>query len=916
MSGLNGNVGYSTKSSDHNAVLPEGYTLNRKISAAVFAAVASSQGHQAAAQSADTLSLDEVVVTAQRRSENIQNVPITVQALTTETLDNLKVTTIDEFVKFLPNVQAASSGPTHGNFSIRGLSIGAAILQGGGTVGQWPTVGLYYDDQAVQMPGRNLDVYAADLERIEVLEGPQGTLFGAGAQAGVVRYITNKPKQGVTEAYFRAGYATTAGGADSTSFQGALNLPLSDKLAVRMVAYNDSRGGYIDNVPSTFTRRSTDISFASLTGGRVPTDSVVIDNYRIARKDINDVTYKGARFGVSYDVNDDWNVLLVQSYQDINSGGVFYEMPFGSDCPDPTRESTCTSGGPSNAGGVRGVPLKDYQVTLFNDSITKDSYQNTALTISGKIGDFDVVYSGSRLSRDNFIQGDYTNYARGLYGAYYQCTGYSGASVDKCYSPSSVWQNTIENINTSHEIRFSTPADWKVTAVAGLFYEEREVNDTTEWLYKSVPECTVGGPQGCFFWLDPAKTAKFASASFNNPNRRNSATGFFNDFQRTYEQKAAFMSLDWHITDTLTVTAGTRYFEGFNQMLGGNVGSFFCKQYGTGISTKTGMCATPFGTNLNEQAINSFTDKGFRSRVNVSWKATDDLLLYATWSEGFRPGGFNRGSAQVLRAVDRSTGTARRGNFNQFQLPFLFKSDDLVNYEIGWKSTLMDNRVVFNGAIYNVKWDNAQSGIFAPQAGFGNITVSVNGPSYETKGINMSLTALVSEGLTIEGAASYNKAELTNNPQFVNNIAGTPTFGQNITEAWVGSAASGRAVNVKDVFGVEGDPAAYAPEFQANVRARYEWSANSYDWYTQVGIVYTDERLSASNRLQAYTLEAYTDVGLSAGVAKDNWTAELVVTNVTDRHDAEFISATQFVETRNPPRPRTIGLQFGYRFAD
>jgi outer membrane receptor protein involved in Fe transport len=212
--------------------------VNKKISAAVFAALAS-QGQNATAQnsgSEDSLSLDEIVVTAQRRSENIQDVPITVQALTSETLENLKVTTIDEFVKFLPNVQAASVGPTHGNFSIRGLSIGGAVLQGGGTVGQWPTVGLYLDDQAVQLPGRNLDVYAADLERIEVLEGPQGTLFGAGAQAGVVRYITSKPKQGVTEASFRAGYATTAGGEDSGSVQGMLNLPLSDKLAVRMVA--------------------------------------------------------------------------------------------------------------------------------------------------------------------------------------------------------------------------------------------------------------------------------------------------------------------------------------------------------------------------------------------------------------------------------------------------------------------------------------------------------------------------------------------------------------------------------------------------------------------------------------------------------------------------------------------------------
>jgi len=892
--------------------------VNKKISAAVFAALAS-QGQNATAQTGggeDSLGLDEIVVTAQRRNENIQDVPITVQALTTETLENLKVSTIDEFVKFLPNVQAASAGPTHGNFSIRGLSIGAAVLQGGGTVGQWPTVGLYLDDQAVQLPGRNLDVYAADLERIEVLEGPQGTLFGAGAQAGVVRYITNKPKQGITESYFRAGYSTTAGGDESSNVQGVLNLPVSDRMAVRLVAYNDSRGGYIDNVASTFTRRTTDTAFRVLTGGRVPTDSVAIDNFKIVRDNINPVTYKGARLGVSYDFNDSWNVLVAQSFQDIDSSGVFYEMPFGSDCPDPKREATCTQGGPQNA-AVRGKPLGPYQVTLFNDSITKDSYSNTAITVTGRVGELDLVYSGSRLSRDNFIQGDYTNYARGLYGVYYQCTGYSGASVDKCYTPSSIWQDTINNTNVSHELRLSTPSDWNIAAIAGVFYEERKLNDDTEWLYKSVPECTIGGPKSCFFALNPGATPKFANASFNNPGLRNSSTGFFNDFKRTYEQKAAFLSVDWKLTDSVTVTAGTRYFDGYNQMLGGNVGSFYCKQYGTGLSDKTGICTgpatglAPYGTNVNNQAINSFTDKGFRSRVNVSWRMSDDLLLYATWSEGFRPGGFNRGSSAVLRSVDRSSGVAKAGTSRQFQIPLFFKSDDLVNYELGWKSTIMENRVVFNGAVYQVKWENAQSGIFAPQAGFGNLTVSVNGPSYETQGIQMSLSARVSDALTIEGAASYNKAELTNNPQFINNIAGTPGFGKPITESWVGGP-----VSVANVFGVEGDPAANAPEIQANVRSRYEWSANEYDYYWQLGLVYMDDRRSAANRLQTFQLKSYTDVSLSAGVARDKWTAELVVSNLTDRREADFASSSQFVETRNPPRPRTIGVQFGYNFGE
>ena len=604
-------------------------------------------------------------------------------------------------------------------------------------MGQWPTVGLFLDDQGTQMPGRNLDVYAADLERIEVLEGPQGTLFGAGAQAGALRYITNKPKHNKTEGYFKAGFGTTAFGANSSSLQGVLNLPLSDKLAMRAVIYNDSRGGYIDNVPSTFTRRSTDAAFALRTNGRVPTDSPVIDNFKIARNDINDLTYKGARVGLSYNVNDDWEVLVTQSYQDLATGGVFYEMPFGTDCPTPSNPASCSRGGPTGT-TVQGVPLGKYQVNLFNDGNTRDKFSNTALTVTGKIGSFGFVYSGAYLTRTNAITNDYTNYARGVYGAYYQCTGYSGASVNKCYSPSSVWNDTIKNKNQSHEIRFSTPSDWKVTGVGGIFWESRKVNDDTEWLYKTVPECTIGGPGSCFLALDPKATPKFANASLNNPNRRVSATGFFDDFKRTYEQKAAFVSLDWHITDTLTLTGGTRYFNSDNQMLGANVGSFFCKNY-QAVSTVTGICTgpaagnAPFGTNLNNQVPNTFTSKGFRSRGNLSWKAAEDILLYATWSQGFRPGGFNRGSSEQLRGVDRSTGVARRATYNQWQIPFAFESDDLVNKEIGWKTTFFNNRLQFNGAIYLEDWANVQSAIFAPQAGFGNLTIGVNGPTYRPR---------------------------------------------------------------------------------------------------------------------------------------------------------------------------------------
>src|SRR6185312_2485448 len=166
-------------------------------------------------------------------------------------------------------------------------------------------VAVYLDDQSELLPGRDLDVYAVDLERIEVLEGPQGTLFGAGAQAGVVRFITNKPKLDTFEADVNAGYGVTSGGDPSTHVNATFNFPLIEgKLAGRVVIFNDRRGGFIDNLPAYFARGSEDLGIADAIGGVVPTNSMVINNYQITANNINPLTYDGIRGELLFKVND------------------------------------------------------------------------------------------------------------------------------------------------------------------------------------------------------------------------------------------------------------------------------------------------------------------------------------------------------------------------------------------------------------------------------------------------------------------------------------------------------------------------------------------------------------------------------------------------------------------------------------
>ncbi|MGH8169567.1 MAG: TonB-dependent receptor plug domain-containing protein, partial [Steroidobacteraceae bacterium] len=332
--------------------------------------------------------LQEVIVTAERRVQNAQDVPITIQALTGQTLQALHVETLSDYLKYVPNVTMAETGPGEDTLFIRGISTGLSGVQALAATGQFPNVALYLDDQPTDMPGRQLDVYAVDLERIEVLEGPQGTLFGAGAQAGVVRYVTNKPALNTLEVTANAGYGTTAYGDPNSSVSAVLNLPLiEDALAARVVIFTDHRGGYINNLPATFARSGTDLGLADENGGVVPANSPTIDNYELVGNAINPVTYQGGRASLLWKINDDWSALVEQTYQSMDAQGVFYQTPYGS-------EGTVLSASGVPSGGQ---PLPPYSVNLFEPSYNRDTFENTALTVKGKVGLLSLVYSGSYL---------------------------------------------------------------------------------------------------------------------------------------------------------------------------------------------------------------------------------------------------------------------------------------------------------------------------------------------------------------------------------------------------------------------------------------------------------------------------------------------------------------------------------------
>jgi outer membrane receptor protein involved in Fe transport len=858
-------------------------------------AIAADTGPVAQTNDAST-GLGEIVVTAQRRSENIQDVPIAIQAFTTETLQQLNVTTFDDLIKYLPNVSASSAGPAQSQIFMRGLGVGDQGTQSGGAINGFPNVAIYLDDQSGQLPGRNLDVYAADLERVEVLEGPQGTLFGAGAQAGVIRYITNKPKMDVTEGSVTAGYGVTAGGDPNSDVTAVLNLPvIADTLALRAVIYDDHHGGYINNVPGTFTRKNTDlgIHYGNYPAGcaplqspspgvpvcQVPPGSPVINNYNLAGNAINPVTYQGLRLSGLWDINSDWNALLTQSYQSIDADGVFYQMPDSSD----------------------GEPLPRQSVTLFNNSYNKDKFENTALTINGKIDELKLVYTGAYLVRNIAQQQDYTNYARGLYAGYYQCHGAEPTNglAASCSSPASTWTEIERNTHQSHELRLSTPDDWRIRDILGAYWEELEIDDQLNWLYKTLPACTTAVTSGCL-----TDVATIPGTSVNNPGTRNDNVAFFNDVQRGYRQTAFFTSLDFDIIPkVLTVTAGTRYYRFVNDEKGTVAGSFGCYEAGPG------PC---FASATNVDAENLHTKyTGFKSRANVTWHILPDVLVYYTWSQGFRPGAFNRNNACYIPGAL---------GINQYCSPLAFASDNLTNNEIGWKSEFFDHRLQWNGAVYQESWNNVQVAFFDPGV-LGNVGFGTNGPNYRVRGVETSFIAEITRGLTAQGAASWNSSTQTNspylianNPQLLSNPATKGEYGQPI-------------LSVTNPYGPVGGPSANSPPLQFNLRLRYQWSIDAYNAFVQAGGTHTAHSFTQSSANPAlsqggnvsttlirFENPAYSQFDASMGVSKDAWSAELFAQNLTDSNASTFTSTNQFVIAQSILRPRVIGVKIGYKF--
>ncbi|HCR67393.1 MAG TPA: TonB-dependent receptor [Oceanicaulis sp.] len=871
-------------------------SLKKRVLASTMlsAAMGVAMGGMASAQ------VDRIVVTATKTEQDSQSIPVAVSAIGADDLAELDVDVFADYLVQLPGVTAGGSGPGQNTIYIRGIASTTPNLTTAGVAGLAPNVAFYLDEQPLAQPGRNLDVYAVDLERVEVLPGPQGTLFGASSQAGTVRMITNKPLLGVYEAAANFGLSFTEGGEESYSTDVMVNLPVGDNFALRMVGFWDQQGGYIDNVAGTVntsesarfrpsgTVRSNGVPVNANRGGfQAGADLSAVtfidaDNSALVEDDFNDTTYSGFRISGRYEFNPDWRLTVSAMSQQLDTDGVFFQDP----------------------------ELEDYDVQRYNDEFLEDDFVNASWTLEGRLAMLDVVYTGAFTDRDSEQVIDYTEYMFvGQYFPYYTCEGsvtYPGAAAPSgtCYSPESVVGSTTNTTVESHELRFNTPQDqrWRVTA--GGFYSSTEVEERNDFTYFGSVDADPFGPFAPNFPFQTGFTSD--DGPFPEP------VIFRNDVKRTDEQLGLFGEVSYDLVPgVFAVTAGARYYD-IEVDLAGSANASFCNSggtdanaFGTDISdlyngdgqyTFRGTCDTSRHITYNDtqsiadilaidpalsqaQAQQIFNaarapdvaaSEGSIFKLTGTWTPAAGMLFYATYSEGFRPGLLNRpGGAPGP---------------NGYTVPFAIDSDELTNYELGWKLDLFEDQVRFNGSAFFVEIEDLQTTIFDPS--IVNLFFSDNAANAEILGLEGDVTWAPADvpGLTVSSAFSILDSE--------------------ITEV---------LVPTNDV--VVGEELAYAPNLQLNARARYEWQLeNTWTAHVQGQVIYSSDSRSDIIEINAAEVEGYATLGLRTGLTSENWSAELFVDNVTNEN-AEL--ANNYINDRErvtPMRPRTYGIRFGISY--
>jgi len=875
--------------------------------------------------------LGEIIVTATRQSESIQKVPISLQALSSDTLAQRQVKGMSDFAALLPSVSFEGLGPGRNTAFFRG------IVPAGG---EYASVGYYLDD--IPITGTAVpDIHVYDMQRIEALAGPQGTLYGAGSLAGTIRFITNKPKIGSFEfgadlegnKYGKGGYGT--------EFQSYINIPVSDTFALRAMGYYRHDGGYVDNVDNKGKYNNGTPAILTLgddnpdtPGDDNPATTYALSNAAIAKKDYNPIYEYGGRLEALWEPAPDWTLNASLTTQ--------RQIAYGYFGYDPR--------------------LGDLKVHDYDQTRRDDKWYQAALTIHGHIGDFDLVSATGYFGRRSQLLNDYAYYtvtydhAGQGFESYLQffdkagCTG--SGSATKCttfLNPTQYYHDNQKRSKFTQEIRLTTPKSWPFDITLGGFYQ-RQKNQINQFyaihnLDKSVGYTQTGGgtvaggligvPAKYAIGYDDAGVPFFDTTSVIDPTGNPLGTmilgqrnvrddGFYiieND--QYYHDEAIFAEGHYKITPTLKITGGIRYFwtdfslTGFQgvQSSALNAPSIFLPNLAKDPSAVG--CPLPLtgdrllcrNTNaLDPLSVGRYKEHGETHKIAVDWQFQPDKMIYANYSTGFRPGGYNRPL--------RIRGTATIPAFLVATPPY--ESEKLTNYELGVKATF--NHIFrINASIYLEKWSNIQySEVVSGAQGANYIG---NAGNAEVRGFEYDADLKLGK-VTISTSGAYNDGKLKGNFCAFNADPVAKSIVQ-LSSCTVGKNIDGSNPPVPEVAAADGTRLPRQPKFKGTTSIRYDSNFGEYKGYLQGAALYqtgATQDLSVDNDALLGDTSGFVSFDFSAGIAKEHWSLDMFIQNAFDRRgeltrntfcSITFCSGSSRAFTI---RPQFFGLRVGYKY--
>lgn len=806
-------------------------SLRLPLTLAIYVALSSFAFANTNEQSADeqtgaakdkAVELDAVQVTAQKRKENLQKVPISIQVIGNKKLTEMNVNDFEDYAKLLPSLTYTTGEGGTSTPYFRGVVSG----NDGNHSASMPSVGVYFDEQPVTTIGGALDIHVYDIERVEALAGPQGTLYGASSQSGTLKIITNRPDA----SKFAAGYGlelnSVAHGGTGNVAEGYINLPISDNAAIRLVGWSKQEAGYIDNV------------FGSRT---FPSSGITINNTNLVEEDYNDTRTVGARAALKVDLTENWSIMPSIMTQNKKTNGSFGFDPV----------------------------VGELEITHFYPESLEDKWTQAALTVTGKVGNFDVTYAYANLDRDINSESDYNDYGF-WYDTLLAYGTYITDNASNLINPAQYIQAADRYKKDNHELRITSPQENRFRFIGGFFMQDQ--SHDIQQRYRLDNFADIYDVPG---WPD---------------------TIWLTKQDRNDKEKAIFGEASFDFTDKLTATAGFRRFE-HNNSLKGFFG--FSAGFSSGSSYGEASCIAAGNTAPYNGAPCKVFDKeinesGTLGKFNLTYEFSDTKLIYGTWSEGYRPGGINR-----------------RGTLP----PYL--ADFLTNYEFGWKTTWLENRLSFNGAIFRQDWKDFQFAIL----GQNGLTEIKNANQARINGLEMDVRWAASYNLSLSGGVSFYDSKLTANYCGFVNANGEPE-----TNCANPEAPSGTRLPV-------------TAKVKGSINARYTFDWAGYEPFIQLAMVHEGSRTSDLRTLENSilgNLPSHTVFDLSAGIRKNNWTLNLYVKNLFDeraefRHyvmcpvticgngvsnpaypvPAEYANGQVYTVVNTP---RTIGIRFSQEF--